>query len=702
MHFYLQECIFFCNFARFLGKSQQKQKIYSIMRNKHFFLLAAAIIMAVSAFAAIPANYYNNVEGQKTPDNILKTLCSIIDDHTVIDYKSLEPYYERTDFYADTLWDMYSTCRFTMAEANVAQKKLCDGWNKEHVVCQSWFNSSDIYSDLFNVYPTDARVNNLRSSYPYGVVETNKGFSNDPDHHALGKLGTSAISGGGSVVYEPDDQYKGDFARTYFYAVARYRNDALNKGNGSVMFTSNPTNLTSYSLSFLLKWHREDPVSQKEINRNDSVYAIQKNRNPFIDYPYLVEYIWGDLKNQKVAFAQMISSQDPDFIPGVSSGKVESTDPLLACSTSELTFPTLLKGEEATLPLTFQGARLTNGVTLNISGADAAMFSLNKSSFTLAEMEQNSKPTIEITYKPTSNAIHKAVLTIASEGANTLAINLSGACAVEAQLLWIANCEEYNAGDPDKALAVGSQIQNIPTAPVSCSATSTQFVGWSQTAINGTTDDVPADLFSDASEAPVVNGNMTFYAVFARVTESGGGEAENITWTKDSGAGWTETGLKESGANRIFVTGASLTSPEIDYSALESVSFYIRTFGGTQYNIIDIYAGSTKIGSVDAVDKNMKTVEWKNDKTLTGKGSLVFSSSTNTKDNGPAAQSITIKSAGIKYIYDQYLTSCKDCDTPTNTESIEIVPAVHKFIFNGQLFIEADGHIYNIFGQEVL
>lgn len=269
-------------------------------------LLAAQVGFAnvVTGVAAIPENYYSSVDGKKNADNILNTLCSIIDDHTVIAYAGLEPYYEQTDFYADSLWDMYSTCHFTMDDANTPQKAVCDGWNKEHLVCQSWLGSGPMVSDLFNVYPTDARINNLRSNYPYGVVSSFSGFSKDPDHHGLGKLGSSTTSGAGTV-YEPDDQYKGDFARSFFYMVARYRENSLNGGNGSKMFTSSPSNLTAYSLSFLLDWHRQDPVSQKEIDRNQAIYGIQHNRNPFIDYPELVEYIWGNRIGQTVNLSTM-------------------------------------------------------------------------------------------------------------------------------------------------------------------------------------------------------------------------------------------------------------------------------------------------------------------------------------------------------------------------------------------------------------
>lgn len=259
----------------------------------------------ITGVAAIPDGYYDGVSGKKGADNILNALNTCISkNYKEISYKALEPHYLNTDFYSDTLWDMYSTCHFTYEDANVPQEKVCDGWNKEHVCCQSWLGSGPMVSDMFNVYPTDARINNLRSNYPYGVVSTFSGFSGDPDKHGLGKLGSS-VAGVGKV-YEPDDRYKGDFARTFFYMVARYRSNVLNSGNGSRMFSSNPTNLTTYALNFLLQWHRNDPVSEKEIDRNQAVYGEQNNRNPFIDYPDLVEYIWGDKVGQTVDLSAMV------------------------------------------------------------------------------------------------------------------------------------------------------------------------------------------------------------------------------------------------------------------------------------------------------------------------------------------------------------------------------------------------------------
>ena len=151
-----------------------------------FISLFAAFGFAnvVTGVAAIPDGYYNQVDNTTGATNILSALNSAISNHTVLNYNSLESYYEQTDFYGDTLWDMYSTCRFTMAEANKQQSAVCDGWNKEHLVCQSWFSGSGMKSDLFNVYPTDARVNGMRSNFAYGEVNGayGTGISNNNGH----------------------------------------------------------------------------------------------------------------------------------------------------------------------------------------------------------------------------------------------------------------------------------------------------------------------------------------------------------------------------------------------------------------------------------------------------------------------------------------------------------------------------------------
>ena len=113
---------------------------------------APAFGNVITGVAAIPDGYYDGVSGKKGADNILNALNTCISkNYKEISYKALEPHYLNTDFYSDTLWDMYSTCHFTYEDANVPQKKVCDGWNKEHVCCQSWLGSGPMVSDMFNV-----------------------------------------------------------------------------------------------------------------------------------------------------------------------------------------------------------------------------------------------------------------------------------------------------------------------------------------------------------------------------------------------------------------------------------------------------------------------------------------------------------------------------------------------------------------------
>ena len=161
-----------------------------------------------------------------------------------------------------------------------------DCYNREHSFPQSWFNSqSPMQSDLFHVYPTDGYVNGRRASFPYGDVAVATWTSSNGS-----KLGTSAVNGYTGTVFEPIDEYKGDFARTYFYMVTRYKDIA--SGFNSDMLTGD--NLSTWAIDMLLTWSNDDPVSTKEIDRNNAIYDIQNNRNPYIDDPQYIDLVWGD------------------------------------------------------------------------------------------------------------------------------------------------------------------------------------------------------------------------------------------------------------------------------------------------------------------------------------------------------------------------------------------------------------------------
>lgn len=256
--------------------------------------LTSVIVLLLVALAAIgsePTGYYNSAYN-KGSEQLRQALYNIIKDHTVVTYGYLYTVYQTSDVLNGQIWDIYSTCSF---DPGASQRcgdyvSVCDCYNREHTVPQSWFNeASPMKSDAFHIYPTDGKVNGQRSNYPYGECANGTNLGG----HALGRLGSSTFSGYNGTVFEPDDEYKGDLARTYFYMATRYADQCNNWGHG--VFSSAHSGLSDYAVALFMKWHREDPVSQKEIIRNDAIYAHQDNRNPFIDHPELAEYIWGNM-----------------------------------------------------------------------------------------------------------------------------------------------------------------------------------------------------------------------------------------------------------------------------------------------------------------------------------------------------------------------------------------------------------------------
>lgn len=258
--------------------------------------LLSVLIYTVSTFGQVPAGYYNVALGSS--EAALKTkLCTKIEPHTERTYADLWADFQITDKRADgKVWDMYSNCTFTFGtnqDSGSGGTAECQFYNREHSMPNSWFNKEyPMYSDLFHMYPTDKYVNNQRGNNPFGETTTpSKTFLNGS------KLGTCTFSGYTGTIYEPVDEYKGDFARTYFYMVTAYDDKVASWVSDQLAGNQYPA-LSTWSVALFLKWNAQDPVSEKEINRNNAVYGIQHNRNPFIDYPELAEYIWGSKKGQ--------------------------------------------------------------------------------------------------------------------------------------------------------------------------------------------------------------------------------------------------------------------------------------------------------------------------------------------------------------------------------------------------------------------
>ncbi len=269
------------------------------------FVIFLNLVIACEIFAAIPKGYYNAASGLK--DKELKTaIHNIIRHHKQLEYYASSSYFRTTDWHPNGyFWDMYSNI----------QRSTWTGMNREHNFPKSWWSTSPettiAYSDLHNLYPSDPTANEAKSNYPLGEVTGIPTFQN-----GVVKVGTNRVTGYTGTVFEPADEYKGDFARSYMYVVTCYEDYSQNwrsLGTASMLQKNIYPVFNEYAVNLLLKWHRNDPVSTKEINRNDAVYSFQNNRNPFVDYPLLAEYIWGNYKGYAWEINGTIPVPDPEF-----------------------------------------------------------------------------------------------------------------------------------------------------------------------------------------------------------------------------------------------------------------------------------------------------------------------------------------------------------------------------------------------------
>ena len=285
--------------------------------------------------------YYVSMNGKSSKSLFDEVHAIVKVGYSSLGYDGLFGAYPETDMKENgKLWDMYSNCEFDLDKDRCGNySHECDCWNREHSIPKSWYGGtkSGPGCDIFHLVPTDGKVNGMRSNHAFGEVSS-ADYSYDGSKR--GSASSITITGGNTLagnegttvscsgtVFEPQDQYKGDFARGYMGALLKWAGDyqAFTSGDGSKIFSGNYTatgkfGLTNYGIALLMKWHREDPVSQKEIDRNNGIQATQGNRNPFIDYPYLAEYIWGSHAGEAVDMSLLVCSSDAAFVPGVSNG----------------------------------------------------------------------------------------------------------------------------------------------------------------------------------------------------------------------------------------------------------------------------------------------------------------------------------------------------------------------------------------------
>ena len=262
-------------------------------------LLSFFIACGFAAWAQGPngsGTYYQNANGKKGAA-LKTTMGDIIRPHTDIGYGGLWEAYKQTDTRSDGYvrdWYSKTTNYRHITDKAGSYSKEGDCYNREHTVPQSWFNeSSPMKADIVHVVPTDGYVNNRRSNYPFAEV-ANIDYKSNQGYCKLGSCKSEGFSG---TVFEPNDEIKGDIARIYFYMATCYYTQCGNWSGG--IFTS--SGMVDWEMNVMKAWSKQDPVDDVEIARNNAVQEVQGNRNPFVDYPGLEDYIWGDMTD--VAFS---------------------------------------------------------------------------------------------------------------------------------------------------------------------------------------------------------------------------------------------------------------------------------------------------------------------------------------------------------------------------------------------------------------
>ena len=690
----------------------------------HFFLLLAVPFLftaqpvwsaAVTTPANLPTYYSSYIEGKSGTDlftgihNVAKV------GYSSLSYNGLWTAYNTTDVYptghdkAGKIWDLYSYCTsYTPGTDQDKGSGSAEGtvYNREHSIPKSWFggstNNNTPGTDIFHVYPTDKIVNGKRSNYAFGEVtagnatySSNKGCggfsSTDLEGYSrlgsgsaitisntiVSKTGSTTQSPTSSPVFEPLSEYKGDLARSYFGTMIRWANDyaAFTTGDGSCMFSGTYTEaghwgLTPYGVALLMKWHREAPVSQKEIDRNNGIQSTQGNRNPFIDYPCLAEYLWGKHAGETFSLSTAVGSFENGFTPGVSDG-CACAGPTITSPTGTINIGTTNTSTSIVKDITIQGVNLASGsLTLSITGTNSAYFSLSTTSISNANAEAGYNVTI--TYTPTANGSHTATLNISGCGlTSTHTVSLTGTCTTVYTATWMADGSSFGT-----STAASGASPDVPaTNPTNCSA-SRVFVGW--TATSGYTgNSAPADLFT--TTAPTITTDKTFYAVYADATTSGSGSESttvsmstfttvsgdvdgdsNVSYAATQGAAANAPAIN-SNVIRIYQNGGlltitanngkKLTSITIGSSMATTVTYAID--GGSASSNQSLTAGNSfTLNSINATSVVFTC-------TGTDKNSRLYLTNL----------SVTYSGSGSTTTYDNYSTMCSACTPVAATAS---------------------------------
>lgn len=262
--------------------------------------------------SAVYSGYYDSFSSWTNGEDLINKLHNLINkDFVGYEYRwDIPQNIDEDPFFSNNVSLLYTG--ESQNKTNTASSSNTKGWEREHAFCQSLMgvnvstSSYNMASDYHNLWASDKGVNNSHGNANYG--EVNEALSTkinySPDCYGNPTENkTQSISEGSNVyIFEPSDTYKGLLSRSIFYMATMY--------NSSLSVVENLTSTGSKAmgnLSTLLSWSNYDSyqVSLKEYLHNEKAYQFQKNRNPFVDFPPLVEYAFGSKKDQQGSLSSL-------------------------------------------------------------------------------------------------------------------------------------------------------------------------------------------------------------------------------------------------------------------------------------------------------------------------------------------------------------------------------------------------------------
>ncbi len=270
------------------------------MKRLIFLLILHSSLFSLH-FATAQEQYYRKAEGLRGTE-LKEALHNLIQPTFVLDYgggvgKTWSGFWQTDQMEDMQVRDRYSnTVRYFNPDMSAVSNM-----NIEHIWANSWWGhvKNNAYQDLFNLYPADATANGRKSNNPIGIVDGTIAYTN-----GVTKVGKSTSYRADSLitVWEPADQWKGDFARTYFYMATCYSHMTSLWTTTEGLLTVDPNSpllMRPWVYNLMLEWAEADPLDEIEQDRCDAICEIQGNRNPFVDYPELCYYIWGDKADEQ-------------------------------------------------------------------------------------------------------------------------------------------------------------------------------------------------------------------------------------------------------------------------------------------------------------------------------------------------------------------------------------------------------------------